>query len=386
MTSIYLDHHATTPVDPRVLERMLPFFGDAFGNASSRNHVFGWKAEEAVEAARSQVAALIGASAREIIFTSGATEANNLAILGLAAAFEGTPKRHLITQATEHKAVLDPMRYLAKRGWRVTELPVDTSGRVEPAAVEAAIEPDTLLVSVMTVNNEVGTVQPVSEIGALCKRRGVFFHTDAAQGLGKVPLHVQEAGVDLLSISAHKMYGPKGVGALYVRRRDPRVTLEPMVLGGGHERGLRSGTLNVPGIVGLGEAARICASEAAEENARVRALRDQLWGGIQENVRGVHLNGPELGPERHPGNLNVFFEGVEAEPLIMAMRGVAVSSGAACASATLEPSHVLRALQIPAERAHGSLRFGLGRFNTGQEVGRVVELIAQKVEQVRALG
>lgn len=379
---IYLDHHATTPVDPQVLERMLPTFSQHFGNASSRNHAFGWRAEELVERARQEVAALIGATSREIVFTSGATEANNLAIWGVRA-MGGGRKRHLITQATEHKSVLEPMGRLREEGFEVDVLKVDADGRVDPRDVEAALRPDTLLVSVMHVNNEIGTRQPIEAIGAICKRAGVLFHTDATQGLGKFPLNVQEAGVDLLSLSAHKMYGPKGVGALYIRRKDPRVTLAPQLVGGGHERGLRSGTLNVPGIVGLGEAAHLSRALLPEEPQRVLALRERLYQGVLARVSDVYLNGPVH--DRHPGNLNVSFLGVEAEALIMAMRDVAVSSGAACASATLEPSHVLKAIGLEPARAHASIRFGIGRFTTESEIDEVIEKVAEKVAHVRAL-
>ncbi len=378
---IYMDHHATTPVDPRVLERMLPYFKDAFGNAASRNHVFGWRAEEAVEAARQEVAKLIGATAREIVFTSGATESDNLAIFGVAEAYRQHGD-HIVTQATEHKAVLDPCAALAKRGFQVTVLPVDATGLVDPAAVEAALTSRTILVSIMAANNEVGTLQPVRDIGAICRKRGVLFHSDATQAVGKVAFDV--AAVDLASCSAHKLYGPKGVGALYVRRKEPRVTLAPMILGGGHERGLRSGTLNVPGIVGFGEAARLAVAARTSEAERLKGLRDRLYTRIGSGLDRVHLNGHPQ--ERLPGTLNISIAGVEAEPLILALRDVAVSSGAACTSATLEPSHVLRAMGVPAELAHGSLRFGLGRFTTQEEVDYVADLVVEKARRLRELG
>lgn len=379
---IYLDNHATTPVDPRVLERMLPYFTEHFGNAASRNHAYGWRAEEAADVARERVAELIGATGREIIFCSGATEANNLAILGAAEAYASKGK-HLVTQATEHKAVLDPLRLLAKRGYSLTVLPVDAQGSVDPAAVRAAITDETILVSVMAVNNEIGTLQPVAEIGAVCKAAGVLFHTDAAQAAGRIPIAVERMGIDLLSLSGHKLYGPKGVGALYVRRRNPRVALRPLIHGGGHERGLRSGTLNVPGIVGLGEACHIAREEMAAESQRLAALRDRLWERLESRVDGISMNGHRTA--RHPGNLHVSFRGIEAEALIMGLREVAVSSGAACASATLEPSHVLRAIGLPEELARSSVRFGIGRFNTEAEVDRVASLVAEGVRQIREI-
>ena len=377
---VYLDHHATTPVDERVLTRMLPYFREAFGNAASRNHTYGWKAEEASEAARARVAKLIGGTTREIVFTSGATEANNLALFGVAAAYGDG---EIITQATEHKAVLDPCKVLAQRGFRVTTLPVDRYGLVDPGAVAEALTAETRIVSIMFVNNEIGTVQPIAEIGDLCRRAGALFHTDATQGVGVAPINVDAMGIDLLSLSGHKIYGPKGVGALYVRRKKPRVKLEPLLYGGGHERGLRSGTLNVPAVVGLGEACRILTEEMAADSLRVRALRDRLHERIGASTSGVVLNGhPEL---RHPGNLNLSFADVEAEALIMSMRGVAVSSGAACASATLEPSHVLRAIGLDEELAHGSIRFGLGRFNTETQIDAVADIVISKVPHVRRL-
>lgn len=379
---IYLDNHATTPLDPRVLERMMPYFTEHFGNAASRNHVFGWKAEEAVDAARGQVADLVGTSAREIIFTSGATESNNLAIFGVGEAY-AKKGRHIVTQVTEHKAVLDPCAALAARGFEVTYLAVDSTGKVDPGAVADALRPETVLVSVMHVNNEIGTIQDIAAIGALCTDAGVLFHCDAAQGAGKLPIDVEAMRIDLLSLSAHKLYGPKGAGALYVRRKKPRVALVPLVYGGGHERGMRSGTLNVPAVVGLGAAASLAIDEMESDSQRICKLRDRLHAGLTAAIDGVTLNGPEAG--RHPGNLNVCFAGVEAEALIMSLRMVAVSSGAACASATLEPSHVMRAIGVDAETTESSIRFGIGRFNTVEEIDCVIDLVVEKVNKLREL-
>jgi cysteine desulfurase len=380
--AIYMDNNATTRVDPRVLEAMLPWFCDDYGNAASRQHAFGRKAEEAVEEARARVATLLGAERREIVFTSGATESDNLAIKGVAKAYQGRGD-HLITAVTEHRAVLDPMRRLEHEGFRVTWLGVDRYGRIAPEQVEEAITDKTILVSLMAANNEIGTLHPLREIGAVCKRRGVLFHTDAVQAAGKVPLDVEEMGIDLASLSAHKMYGPKGVGALYVRRQSPRVRLEPMMDGGGHERGLRSGTLNVPGIVGFGLACELCRQEMPAEAERLTRLREQLREGIQSRLEGVGLNGPP--GERLPGNLNLGFDFVKGEALLMGMRGVAVSSGSACTSASPEPSHVLRALGLGEELAHSSLRFGLGRFNTEAEVEVVIAEVVRVVEHLRNL-
>jgi cysteine desulfurase len=376
---IYMDCHATTPVDPRVLEAMLPYFKEEFGNAASKSHVFGWRAEEAVEAARAEVAGLIGASAREIVFTSGATESDNLAIKG-AAHFYRERGRHLVTCRTEHKAVLDPMHRLEREGFEVTYLPVAPDGRLDPAAVRDAIRPDTILVSIMHANNETGVLHPIEEIGRLTREKGVVFHCDAVQSVGKVPFDVEAMNVDLASISAHKMYGPKGVGALYVRRK-PRVRLIAEIDGGGHERGYRSGTLNVPGIVGLGKACALAGAERDAEAARVLALRERLRAGLLSRVERVTVNGSL--EHRLPGNLNVSFAYVEGEALMMAVKDVAVSSGSACTSASLEPSYVLRALGVPDDLAHSSIRFGLGRFTTGEEVDHVVELFATKVRKLR---
>lgn len=379
---IYLDHHATTPCDPAVVEAMLPWLTRDFGNAASRAHAFGWSADAAVERARRQVAALIGASPKEIVFTSGATEANNLALKGVAETYAARG-RHLVTCTTEHKAVLDPCDWLVTRGFEVTRLGVGADGLLDLADLEAALRPDTLLVSVMAANNEIGTLAPLERIGALCRARGVFFHTDAAQAAGKVPLDVHAQRLDLVSFTAHKLYGPKGIGALYVRRRDPQVRLAAQMHGGGHERGLRSGTLPVHQIVGFGEACALAATHLEADATRLSTLRDRLWAQLRE-VPGARLNGAAA--PRLPGNLNVSFDGVEAEALLIALRPVvALSSGAACASATLEPSHVLRALGLDEERAHGSLRFGLGRGTTDDDVERVATAVVRAVEAVRRL-
>jgi len=379
---IYMDNHATTPVDPRVLEAMLPFFKERFGNAASRNHAFGWAAEEAVENARAQVARLINASPKEIIFTSGATESDNLAIKG-AAEFCRERGNHIITQVTEHKAVLDTCKRLEKAGCEVTYLPVDADGRVHPEEIRRAITPRTILISIMYANNEIGVVQPIAEVGKIAKEKGVLFHVDAAQAAGKIPVDVQEDHIDLLSISAHKIYGPKGVGALYVRQRNPRVQISAMMDGGGHERGMRSGTLNVPGIVGLGQACEICGKEMAEESARVRGLRERLKEAILAKLDDVHINGSM--EHRLPNNLNLSFGGVDGESLMMGINDVAVSSGSACTSAQIEPSYVLKALGVSEDLAHSSIRFGLGRFNTEEEVDYVAGRVAEVVRRLREL-
>jgi cysteine desulfurase len=379
---VYMDNNATTRTDPRVVEAMLPYFTEHYGNAASRNHVFGWKAEEAVEQARAQVADLIGANPKEIIFTSGATEANNLALRGVAAMYRRKGD-HIITAVTEHHAVLDPCRRLQREGFRVTFLPVDRYGRVSAAQVAEALTDQTILVSVMAANNEIGTLQPLAEIGALCKARGVLFHSDAVQAVGKVPVDVQAQGVDLLSLSAHKLYGPKGVGALYVRRRDPHVRLEPLFDGGGHERGMRSGTLPVPLIVGFGKACALCQEEMPAEAVSLLRLRERLRQGLMEGLTDVCLNGHPT--ERLPGNLNLSFAHVEGEALMMAMRNVAVSSGSACTSASIEPSYVLKALGVSDDLAHGSLRFGLGRFNTEEEVDFVTGEVVRNVKRLRSM-
>ena len=377
---IYMDNNATTRCDPRVVEAMLPFFTEHYGNASSRHHAFGQKAREAVEEAREQVANLIGAGAREIVFTSGATESDNLAIKGIAAMYRSQGD-HVVTVVTEHKAVLDPCRHLAQEGYRVTFLPVDRQGQVTAEQVAEALTPRTILVSVMTANNEVGTLQPIRAIGRLCKERGVLFHTDAVQAAGKVPLDVEEMGIDLLSLSAHKMYGPKGIGALYVRSRSPHVRLMPILDGGGHERGMRSGTLAVPGIVGLGRACVAAQAEMPSEVYRLIGLRKRLWAGIRHGLDEVYLNGhPE---QRLPGNLNLSMAHVDGNALLMGLRDVAVSSGSACTSADPEPSYVLRALGVADELAPSSLRFGLGRFNTEEEVDHVIAEVVRLVKRLR---
>jgi len=379
---IYLDNHATTPMDPRVLEAMLPYFTKIFGNAASRNHSFGWEAETAVDTAREQIAALIGGSSKEIVFTSGATESNNLAIKG-AARFYKDRGTHIITSKIEHKAVIDSCRALEMEGFTVTYLDPAADGIITAAAIEAAMRPDTVLVSIMFANNEIGTVNPIAEIGALCREKGVLFHTDAVQAAGKVPVDVEAMKIDLLSITAHKMYGPKGVGALYVRRK-PRVRLTPIIDGGGHERGLRSGTLNVPGIVGFGKAAELSRLELPEESKRLLALRERLHKKLSDGVAQVVVNGSM--EHRLPGNLNISFAYVEGESMLMAInKHVAVSSGSACTSASLEPSYVLRALGVGDDLAHSSLRFGLGRFNTEAEIDHVADLVVKSANRLREL-
>jgi cysteine desulfurase len=379
---VYMDCHATTPVDPRVLEAMLPYFTTEFGNAASKSHAFGWRAEEAVEGARAEVARLVGATARELVFTSGATESDNLALKGVAR-FHRARGRHLVSCRTEHKAVLDSLRALEREGFEVTLLEVDRDGRLDPERLRAALRPDTVLASVMHANNETGVVQPVEELARITRAAGVLFHCDAAQSVGRIPFDVEALGVDLASLSAHKMYGPKGVGALYVRRRPVRVRLSAEMDGGGHERGHRSGTLNVPGIVGFGKAAELCRAEGAGEAERVLALRERLRGGLLAGVDRVSVNGSLA--HRLPGNLNVSFEGIEGEALMMAVREVAVSAGSACTSASLEPSHVLRAMGVPDHLAHASIRFGLGRFNTAEEVDHAVRLFVAQVRRLREL-
>ncbi|HEX9402317.1 MAG TPA: IscS subfamily cysteine desulfurase [Anaeromyxobacter sp.] len=376
---IYLDYHATTPVDPRVLEAMLPHFSVEFGNAASKSHAFGWKAEEAVEEARAEVGRLVGASAKEIVWTSGATESNNLAIKG-AAQFYQEKGRHLVTCKTEHKAVLDSMHALERQGFEVTFLDVEKDGRLDPARLEGALRKDTILVSVMHANNESGVLHPVEEIGRITRKAGVLFHCDAVQSVGKVPFDVERVNADLVSLSAHKMYGPKGVGALYVRRK-PRVRLVAQMDGGGHERGYRSGTLNVPGVVGFGKAAALALAERDVEAARVLALRERLRKGLLAGLDLVTLNGSL--EHRVPGNLNVSFAYVEGEALMMAIKDVAVSSGSACTSASLEPSYVLRAMGVSEDLAHSSIRFGLGRFTTEEEIDFVVRLVVEKVKKLR---
>lgn len=380
---IYMDYHATTPVDPRVLDAMIPYFTEKFGNAASRSHQFGWTAEEAVSLAREKVAALIGAqNPKEIVFTSGATESDNLAIKGVAEFYKDKGD-HIITTVIEHKAVLDTCKRLEKEGYRVTYLPVDKQGLVDPDDVARAITDKTILVSVMLANNEVGTVQPIAEIGAITRKRGVLLHSDAVQGIGKVPFDVNAMHVDLASITAHKMYGPKGVGALYVRRSKPRVRVVAQMDGGGHEFGMRSGTLNVPGIVGFGRAAEIMKDEGAEEAKRTLALRERLRGRLTSALDALQLNGSL--DKRLPGNLNLSFSFVEGEALMMAIKEVAVSSGSACTSASLEPSYVLHAMGVGDDLAHSSIRFGLGRFNTEEEVDWVADLVIRKVNKLREM-
>jgi cysteine desulfurase len=378
---IFMDYHSTTPVDPRVLAEMLPYFTEKFGNAASRSHSFGWAAEEAVDHARERIAKLIGAqSEKEIVLTSGATESDNLALKGVAE-FYKDKGNHIITSVTEHKAILDTCKRLEKEGCTVTYLGVGKDGRVDPEEVRRAITDKTILVSIMLANNEIGTVQPLEAIGKITREKGILLHTDAVQGIGKVEFDVQKMNVDLASITAHKMYGPKGVGALYVRRSKPRVRLVAMMDGGGHERGYRSGTLNVPSIVGFGKAADIMLKEGKEESAKILALRERLRESIQSRVDETYINGSM--EHRLPGNLNISFNFVEGEAMMMAIKDVAVSSGSACTSASLEPSYVLRALGVGDELAHSSIRFGLGRFNTEEEVDYVADLVVSKVNHLR---
>jgi len=381
-TPIYLDNHATTPMDPRVLEAMLPYFTQYFGNAASRNHEFGWVAEQAVDKARKQIADLVGASAREIIFTSGATESDNLAIKGVAEMY-AEKGNHIITAATEHKAVLDTCKKLEKNGYRVTYLPVKGDGLIDLDMLREAITDKTILVTIMYANNEIGVLQPVAEIGKICREKGVLFHTDGVQAIDKVPVDVNRDHIDLMSITAHKLYGPKGVGALYVRRKSPRVQVTAQMDGGGHERGMRSGTLNVPGIVGLGEACAICQREMPEETKRLRYLRDKLRNKLESELDEVYLNGSW--EHRLPHSLNLSFAYVEGESLLMGINDVAVSSGSACTSATLEPSYVLKALGLGDDIAHSSIRFGIGRFNTEEEIDYVADKLINVVRKLREL-
>ncbi len=379
-TPIYLDYAATCPVDQRVVDVMVPYFTQAYGNAASRTHAFGWAAEEAVEQAREHVAKVIGAESKEITFTSGATESNNLAIKGIAEYLHEKGK-HIITVVTEHKAVLDTGKYLERQGYSVTYLPVDSNGLITAQQVADAMTDETILVSVMFANNETGVIQPIAEIGKVCHERKVLFHTDAVQAFGKVPIDVQAMNIDLLSMSAHKIYGPKGVGGLYVRRRKPRVRLTPQIHGGGHERGNRSGTLNVPSIVGFGEAARLALETMEEESIRIAGLRNRLRDRLSEEVQHVTLNGS--GEHVLPGTLNMSFEYIEGESLLMALKDIALSSGSACTSASLEPSYVLRAMGLDDELAHSSLRMTIGRLTTEAEIDYVVELIAKHVKRLR---
>lgn len=379
---IYLDNHSTTPCDPRVLETMLPYFTEKFGNAASRNHSFGWEAEEAVEIARKQIAHLIHADAKELIFTSGATESNNLALQGVVEMYR-EKGNHIITSSTEHRAVIDTAKYLEKKGIKVTFLPVDKAGMVSPEDVRNAITDQTILISIMMANNEIGTINPVAAIGKVAKEKGVLFHCDATQGVGKIPVNVQEMGIDLMSFTAHKIYGPKGVGALYVRRKAPRVRLEAMMYGGGHERGMRSGTLPVPLIVGFGKACELCEQEMSTESVRMAKMRDRLQEGIMKSMDEVYLNGHPT--ERLPNNLNISFAYVEGEALLMGVKEIALSSGSACTSATLEPSYVLRALGVGSDLAHSSIRFGLGRFNTDEEVEYTIDRMIKAVNHLREM-
>src|SRR5205809_4499833 len=379
---IYMDNHATTPVDPRVVAVMLPYFTEKFGNAASRNHSFGWAGEEAVETARQQIASLINATPKEIIFTSGATESDNLMIKGIAEMFR-EKGNHIITQAIEHKAVLDTCKNLEKHGFEVTYMPVQRDGRVSLEDLKAAIKPSTILITIMYANNEIGVINPIAEIGKIAKEHGIFFAVDGVQAVGKVPVDVQKDNIDMLAISGHKIYGPKGVGALYVRRKNPRVQLSAIIDGGGHERGMRSGTLNVPGIVGLGKACELCGEEMDAESKRLTAMRDRLRQTIEKNLDEVYVNGTY--EHRLPGNLNMSFLYVEGESLLMGINDIAVSSGSACTSATLEPSYVLKALGLGDDLAHSSIRFGLGRFNTEAEVDYVADRIVTTVKKLREL-
>jgi cysteine desulfurase len=379
---IYMDYHATTPVDPRVVETMVPYFTEHFGNAASRNHAFGWEAEEAVERARKQVADLIGASPKEIVFTSGATESDNLAIKGVAQMYR-EKGNHIITCVTEHKAVIDTCKRLEKEGYRVTYLPVQKDGLISLDDLRHAIGDKTILITIMTANNEIGVVQPIAEIGAIAKEKGILFHTDAVQAVGKVPFNVNDLKVDMAAISAHKMYGPKGVGALYVRRRNPRVLLAPIIDGGGHERGMRSGTLNVPGIVGFGKAAELCRLEMEADTKRLSALRDRLNDKLHKGLDEIYINGSM--ERRLPHNLNISFAYVEGESLLMGINDVAVSSGSACTSASLEPSYVLKALGAGDDLAHSSIRFGLGRWTTEEEVDYVAAKLITVVTRLREM-
>ncbi len=379
---VYMDNHATTAVDPRVLQEMLPYFGEKFGNPASRSHSFGWAADQAVERARAQIAKLIGATAKEIVFTSGATESNNLAIKGAAEMYR-QKGNHIVTAVTEHKAVLDPCKRLEENGYRVTYLTVNRDGLIALDDLKRAMDEGTILVTVMAANNEIGVLQPIEEIGELCRERGVIFHSDAAQAVGKIPLDMNRQNVDLLSISGHKLYGPKGMGALYVRRKNPAIKLKPILDGGGHERGMRSGTLNVPGIVGLGKACAICEQEMAAEASRLKGLRERLQEQIVSRLDGITVNGSLQ--QRLPGNLNLSFAGVDSESLMLGINDIAVSSGSACTSAAMEASHVLRALGAGEELAHSAIRFGLGRFTTEAEVDYVADRVVETVSQLREL-
>lgn len=378
---IYLDYQATTPMDPRVIDVMVKCMKEDYGNPHSRTHSFGWKAEEMIEIARKQVADLIGADAKEIFFTSGATESNNIAIKGVAHFYGSTGKNHIITLTTEHKCIVNSARDLEQEGFSVTFLPVEKNGLVDLKKLEAAITPQTCLVSVMTVNNEIGVIQPIAEIGALCRKNGVFFHTDAAQAFGKIPLNVDEMKIDLMSISGHKIYGPKGVGAIYIRRK-PRVRIKSIISGGGQERGIRSGTLATPLVVGIGKAAEIAKNEMDKDSAHIKKLSDKLYNAITE-LSHVYLNGDK--EHRYFGNLNFSFAGIEGESMIMAIKDLAVSSGSACTSSSLEPSYVLHSLGVEDELAHTSIRFGIGRFTTEEEIDYAINLLKNKIQKLRDL-
>src|SRR3989454_2605581 len=379
---IFMDNHSTTPMDPRVLEAMLPYFIEKFGNAASRNHQLGWEAEEAVENARKQIAKLINCDAKEIVFTSGATESDNLALKGAVEMYK-EKGNHVITSMTEHRAVLDACKALEKRGIEVTYLAVDKEGRVNPQDVRNAITEKTILISIMLANNEIGTINPIAEIGKIAKEKGILLHCDATQGVGKIPVDVQEMGIDLMSFTAHKIYGPKGIGALYVRKKAPRVRIAPMIDGGGHERGMRSGTLPVPLIVGFGKACGLCEQEMPTESVRLAKMRDRLQAGIMKALEEVYLNGHPT--QRLPHNLNISFAYVEGESLLMGVKEIALSSGSACTSATLEPSYVLRALGVGSDLAHSSIRFGLGRFNTDEEIDYTIKRIIEIVTKLREM-
>ena len=382
-TPIYLDNHATTPVDPRVVDTMLPYFTKSFGNAASKSHSFGWEAEAAVDTAREQVARLIGAaSAREILFTSGATESDNLAIKGVAEAYRGQGD-HIVTCSTEHKAVLDSCKFLERHGFRVTYLPVTSDGFIELQRLKDALSEKTILISIMVANNEIGTIQPIKEVGRLAKEKGILFHTDATQAVGKIPVNVVDMGIDLLSLTAHKMYGPKGVGALYVRSSRPRVKITPLIDGGGHERGMRSGTPNVSGIVGLGKACELSQMEMGTEGERLTALRERLKRALLDQLDDVYVNGDAL--KRLPGNLNLSFAFIEGESLMMGLKEIAVSTGSACTSASLEPSYVLKAIGLEDAMAHASIRFGIGRFNTAEEIDYAAQRVVEEVSRLREI-
>ena len=379
---IYMDNHSTTPMDPRVLEAMLPYFIEKFGNAASRNHQFGWEAEEAVENARKQIARLIHCDAKEIVFTSGATESDNLALKGVVEMYKEKGD-HIITCTTEHRAILDTCKSLEKRGIKVTYLPVEKDGRVNPDEVRKAITDKTILISVMLANNEIGTIHPIAEIGKIAKEKGILLHCDATQGVGKIPVDVEALKVDLMSFTSHKIYGPKGVGALYVRKKGPRVRLVPQIDGGGHERGMRSGTLPVPLIIGFGKACELCEQEMPVESKRIAAMRDRLQAQIMKDLDESYLNGHPT--ERLPHNLNISFAYVEGEALLMGVKEIALSSGSACTSATLEPSYVLRALGVGSDLAHSSIRFGLGRFTTDEEVDYTAKRMVEAVRRLREM-